>query len=254
MVSEKAVWAPGDLERTNVGRFMAREKIGDFRTLRARYIDEPEWFWNAVVEFLGLVWFEPYREVLDVSRGFPFAKWFVGGKTNLAYNCVDRHADADHEKLAVVWEGENGETRSFTYGKLRLEVDALAGLLLDRGIVPGDIVGIFMPMVPETPAAFLAIAKIGSIALPIFSGYGADSLAVRLADAEAKAVVTVDGFYRRGKVIDLVKVTEQALASAPTVKTVIVVPRVSGEVMGTNDVVIAWPLLSQREPLAAHPV
>ena len=181
----RAVWHPSDVAGTNLGRFMAKVGVPDFETLRARSIAEPEWFWDEVVRFLDLAWLEPYEKVLDTSRGFPFAKWFVGGKTNLAFNCVDRHAERTPDQLAIVWEGENQETRTLTYAKLRLEVDALAWTLTERGIGPGDAVGLFMPMVPETPAAFLAIAKIGAVALPIFSGYGADAVAVRLADAGA---------------------------------------------------------------------
>jgi acetyl-CoA synthetase len=127
-----AVWQPTDVARTNLGRFMTKVGVGDFRALRARSIDDPEWFWDAVVRFLGLVWLEPYDKVLDMSRGFPFAKWFIGGKTNLAYNCVDRHAESDGERLAIVWEGENGETRTLSYATLRLEVDALARMLIER--------------------------------------------------------------------------------------------------------------------------
>jgi acetyl-CoA synthetase len=253
-MASEPVWHPKDIASTNLGRFMAKVGLRDFAELRARSIREPEWFWDEVVKFLGLVWFEPYERVLDMSRGFPFAKWFVGGKTNLTYNCVGRHAKAEGERLAIVWEGENGETRTFTYAKLLRETDALATSLLERGIGPGDAVGIFMPMVPETPVAFLAIAKIGAIALPIFSGYGADAVAVRLADADAKAIVTVDGFYRRGKVIDILKVTEQALLAAPTVKTVVVVPRIAGEFKTTNDTMIPWPLIYQHDPLAAPPL
>src|SRR5258707_11841162 len=131
---DSAVWHPTDIAGTNLGRFMARMNVADFRTLRARSIDEPEWFWDAVVKFLGLVWLTPYERVLDVSRGFPFAKWFVGGKTNLAYNCVDRHAEAHGDRIAIVWEGEDGETRTVTYADLGGETDALAWALARRGI------------------------------------------------------------------------------------------------------------------------
>ena len=251
--ARQAVWQPSDVAATNLGRFMAKVGVGDFSALRSRSIADPEWFWDAVVRFLGLEWLEPYQKVLDQSRGFPFATWFVGGKTNLAHNCVDRHAASDGERLAIVWEGENGDTRKLTYAELRLEVDALARMLMERGIGAGDRVGIFMPMVPETPAAFLAVAKIGAVALPIFSGYGADAVAVRLSDAGAKALVTVDGFYRRGKVIELAKVAEQALLSAPTVRTVVVVPRISVNFAPSNDTIVRWPVSSPKEPLASRP-
>jgi acetyl-CoA synthetase len=243
------VWHPADIAKTNLGRFMHEHGIGTFAELRTRSMGEPDWFWDATVRFLGLEWFKPYEKVLDASRGFPFAKWFTGGTTNLAHTCVDKHAQARGDALAVVWEGENGDKRNLTYSDLRRETDALAHLLQARGIGSGDAVGIFMPMVPETAAAFLAIAKLGAVALPIFSGYGADAVAIRLSDAGAKALVTVDGCYRRGKVIDLVKVAEQAVGSSPTVKTIVVVPRV-GKKLEPSELLVPWPDATKSEPFA----
>jgi acetyl-CoA synthetase len=249
----RAVWLPKDVSQTNLGRFMQKVGVATFPELRARSVDEPEWFWDAAVQFLGLKWFSPYARVLDASRGFPFAKWFIGGKTNLAHSCLDQHAESRGDALAVVWEGENGDTRKLTYAELRRETDALARALQERGIGPGDAVGIFMPMVPETAAAFLAIAKLGAVALPIFSGYAADAVAIRLSDAGAKALVTVDGCYRRGKVIELAKVAEQAVLMAPTVETIVVVPRISKKV-GESKLLVPWPDASHGEPFASLPV
>jgi len=243
----RAAWFPGDIAATNIGRFMAQEGIATFADLRARSIDEPEWFWDAVVRFLGFEWFTPYQRVLDATRGFPFAKWFVGGKLNLAHNCLDRHLVRSADKLAITWEGENGDTRRLTYADLARATDALAHTLTERGIGPGDGVGIFMPMVPETAAAFLAIAKLGAVALPIFSGYAADAVAVRLADAEAKALVTVDGCYRRGKLIELFKTAEQAASSVPSVHTIVVAPR-AGPFTAAHPRAITWPSSSTSRP------
>jgi acetyl-CoA synthetase len=245
----RAAWLPGDIAATNVGRFLAREKIGTFAELRTRSIDEPEWFWDAVVRFLGFEWFAPYERVLDASGGFPFAKWFVGGKLNLAHNCLDRHLAASANKLAITWEGENGETRRLTYADLARATDALSWTLTERGVGPGDAVGIFMPMVPETAAAFLAIAKLGAVALPIFSGYAADAVAVRLADAEAKALVTVDGCYRRGKLIELWKTAEQAVASVSSVHTIVVLPR-ARQFETAHPRAIPWPSSPPPRPFA----
>jgi acetyl-CoA synthetase len=236
----RPAWHPGDVAATNLGRFMADVGVTSFTELRARSIAEPAWFWNEVVRFLNLPWFTPYQRVLDDARGFPFAKWFTGGTTNLAHACVDQHAASRGDALAVVWEGENGDRRRWTYAELRREADALAHTLEQRGVGAGDAVGIFMPMVPETAAAFLAIAKIGAVSLPIFSGYAADAVAIRLADANAKAIVTVDGCYRRGKVIELVKVAEQAVLAAPTVETIVVVPRTSRK-LAANKTLVPWP-------------
>jgi acetyl-CoA synthetase len=243
-------WYPADIAATNLGRFMAREHIVSMEELRARSVGEPEWFWDAVVRFLGLEWFTPYERVLDESRGLAFAQWFVGGKLNLAHNCVDRHVATNPQSLAITWEGENGDIRRLTYADLARETDALAWALTERSISAGDAVGIFMPMVPETAAAFLAIAKIGAVALPIFSGYAADAVAVRLSDAAAKALITVDGCYRRGKVVEQSKIAEQAAAMVPSVSTIVVVPRMGAGAARGN--MIPWPTASR--PYAALPV
>ena len=136
--------------------------------------------------------------VLDVDDGIPWAKWFVGGTCNIASICIDDHTG---EQLAVVWEGEDGATRSLTGAELRTLVDRIASGLAARGVQEGDAVGLFMSMTPETVAAMFAIAKLGAMFLPIFSGYGAEAVAVRLADADAVALITCDGFTRRGRVV-----------------------------------------------------
>jgi acetyl-CoA synthetase len=250
----RAAWEPGDISHTNIARFMSAEQIASFGELRARSIADPEWFWDAMVRFLEIRWSTPYQQVLDAERGFPFARWFLGGKLNLADNCLDRHAERFPERLAIVWEGEDGAVRELSYAALRERTDALARALLDRGIAQGDAVGIFMPMVPETAAAFLAIAKIGAVALPIFSGYAAEAVAIRLADAQAKALVTVDGCLRRGKVISLLTVAEQALASAPSVHTIFVAPRLAPERKPANARQVIWPAPGLAAPISSVPV
>jgi len=150
---------------------MAAHGIERFEDLERRSIDEPEWFWDAVVKFLDIDFPTPYRQVLDVSDGIPWARWFIGGKTNFAHVAVDRHPP---ERTAIVWEGEDGEVRTWTYGELRAQADALAALLVESGIGEGDAVGVYMPMIPETVATLLGIAKVGAVFLPLFSGYGAE--------------------------------------------------------------------------------
>jgi acetyl-CoA synthetase len=222
MVAPPVVWRPDEalLRDSNVARFMTGEGIDDFATLVQRSIDEPEWFWDAVVRFLGLPFDAPYESVLDTSAGIEWATWFTGGSCNAATMCL-AHLDADAP--AVVWEGEDESTRTLSGAELRALTDRIAAGLAARGVGAGDAVGLFMPMVPETVAALFAIAKLGAIFLPIFSGYGADAVAIRLIDAAAVAVVTADGFRRRGKLVKMKETADAAVAQAPSVHTVLVV-------------------------------
>ena len=238
-MSEPA-WFPADAGATNVGRFMATYRIASFPDLVRRSIDEPEWFWAAVVEFLGLTFSTPYSEVLDTTEGIPWATWFTGGRLNVAHDCCDKWAAADPDGVAVRWEGEDGETRTWTWSTLRAEADGLAHLLVERGVGPGDGVGVFLPMLPETVATLLAVAKVGAVFLPLFSGYGAAAIATRLDDAGAKAVVTADGCLRRGKVVDMLAVAREAVARCPTVTTTVVVPRLGRVGAGSPDEPL-WP-------------
>jgi acetyl-CoA synthetase len=223
------VWRPdADLLRdSNVARFMTAEGIATFPELVARSIDEPEWFWDAVVKFLDIRFSHPYRQVLDVSDGIPWAKWFTGGRCNIAVTCIDRQADdpATRDRAAIVWEGEEGVARTLSWSELRTLTDRMAAGLAARGVKQGDHVGVFLPMVPETVAAIFAVAKLGAVFLPIFSGYGADAVAIRLEDAGAVALITADGFTRRAKPVPMKETADAAVAQVPTVHTVVVVPR-----------------------------
>ena len=217
------MWSPSDdyVANANVTRFMGANGIGGYDELVKRSQDDIEWFWNAVVKDLGIEFYRPYERVLDQSGGVPWATWFTGGSINLAHNCVDRWAASNPDRPAVVWEGEDGSTRTVTYLELRQMADALAHGLRSLGIEKGDTVGIFMPMAPETVAATLACAKLGAVYLPIFSGYGAVAVATRLQDAEAKVVITADGFTRRGSLIPMKETADEAVAASPTVRHVV---------------------------------
>ncbi|MBV9951684.1 MAG: AMP-binding protein, partial [Acidimicrobiia bacterium] len=221
------VWRPHLDGTTVVERFMQGHGIDAFDDLLRRSIDEPAWFWDEVVRFLGLPYDQPYDQVMDTSAGIPWTTWFRGGTTNAAAACVDRWAAATPDTTAIVWEGEDGEVRELTYRRLREHVDALAALLERHGVGEGDVVGIFLPMVPEVVVTTMAVAKIGAIFLPLFSGYGAEAVAVRLQDAGAKALVTADGFLRRGSRIDMESVARAAAAEVDTLETVVVVPRLA---------------------------
>jgi acetyl-CoA synthetase len=231
MIAPAVVWQPdADLMRnSNVARFMAAEHVADFPELVERSIEDPDWFWDAVVRFLDIRFSRPYDRVLDTTGGVPWAKWFVGGQCNLAVTCLDRHADdpAIRDAPAVVWEGEEGTVRTLSWSELRSLTDQIASGLRARGVQRDDAVGLFLPMVPETVAALFAVAKLGAVFLPIFSGYGAEAVAVRLEDARAVALITADGFTRRGKTIPMKETADAAVARVDSVHTVVVVPRLA---------------------------
>jgi acetyl-CoA synthetase len=250
-------WTPTgeQVARSAIGRFMAEHGMGSHAELLARSVDEPDWFWDAVVRFLGLEWFTPYETVLDASDGIAWARWFTGGTLNLAHNCLDRHAASDPGRPALVWEGEDGATRALTYGELRDMTDRLAAGLAAHGVGPDDAVGIFMPMVPEAVAALLATAKLGARFLPIFSGYAAEAIAVRLADGGAKALVTADGFLRRGSVVPLKEIADDAVARVPSIETVVVVARLGRDVPMTRGRDVRFDALpAPDEPVPSRPV
>ncbi len=239
------IWRPdpGALAETNVGRFQAAHGIATFEELRARSIEDPAWFWGACAEFLGIPFSTPWDEVLDVADGIAWARWFTGGRTNLAAACVDRWVAESPEAEAIRWEGEDGEVRVLTYRDLGRHVDGLAALLRDRGVGEGDAVGIFLPMLPETVVAAMAVAKLGARFLPIFSGYGTDAIAVRLEDGGATALLCADGFLRRGKVVPMLATAEEAAARVPSVRTIVAVERIGTVERREADgrTVLPWP-------------
>ena len=247
-VGEQGWVPPADaMQSTRVGKFMASHDIDSIDELRAKSVADIPWFWDAVVRDLRIPFSTPYTEVLDETKGVQWAKWFVGGKTNMATICVDQWADATPNAAAVVWEGEDGATRTLTYAQLRAEADGIANLLSQRGIGEGDAVGIFLPMLPETVAAVLGIAKLGAVFLPLFSGYGASANESRLRDSEAKALITCDGTLRRGKSLSMLATARDSVRDLPAVHTIVVVDRLglvaSGQGSAPVDhaAEVAWP-------------
>ncbi|MCF6744287.1 acetate--CoA ligase [Blastococcus sp. KM273128] len=185
-------------------------------------------FWESAAR--RLTWEQEWDTVLDWSNP-PFAQWFVGGKLNVAYNCVDRHVEAGHgEQVAYHWEGEPGDTRTITYAQLKDEVCKAANALVELGVQAGDRVAIYMPMIPETIVAMLACARIGAVHMVVFGGFSADALASRLDDAGAVLVITADGGYRRGAPSALKPAVDDAVDRSPGVRNVVVVKRTEQEV------------------------
>ena len=192
---------------------------------------DPEAFWAGIADELH--WTTRWQKVLEWTP--PFAKWFVGGTTNLCYNCVDRHvATWRRNKAAIIWEGEPGDSRVLTYAELQREVTRFANVLRSRGVVAGDRVGLYLPMIPELAIAMLACARIGATHSVVFGGFSAEALRDRLNDAQAKLLVTADGGYRRGSIVPLKANVDEALRQAPSVECVIVVSR-TGQTVSMND-------------------
>jgi len=190
-------------------------------------LDEMDEFWEQ--EARKLEWFRTWDRVLDWDP--PFAKWFPGGMINASYLCVDRHLKSwRRNKVAIYWEGENGEERTLSYSQLCREVKSLASALKKMGVKDGDRVAIYLPMIPELPITMLATARIGAIHTVVFSGFSAMALADRINDTEAKVVITADGGFRRGKITPLKEIVDEAVENTPSVEKVIVVKRIGREI------------------------
>ncbi|QCC58121.1 AMP-binding protein [Natrinema thermotolerans] len=229
------------VESTNVAEFMETYGIDDYEELIERTTTdlegEPdsgvEWFWDELVDYLGIEFYEPYDEVRDDSEGPQFTDWYPDGELNIAHNVVDRHAALDEErrnKVATIWEGEHGEVREVTYHELHRGANQVANALEERGIGTGDTVGLYMPMVPEVVSILYGCFKVGAIAVPIFSGFGVDAAATRIADSECSVLFTGDGFYRRGDPVFLKSAADEAIAEAGHVESTIVFDR-----LGSSD-------------------
>ncbi|WP_439687765.1 Acetyl-CoA synthetase [Cupriavidus oxalaticus] len=210
---------------------------------------QPEKFWNALIRHMDLRFYQPYESVVDASEGIEWAKWCNGGTTNAVLNCLDRYrGTARDAQEAVVWEGEDGNVRRWTYAELDTQTSRLAAGLRQIGCKPGDVIGVYMPMVPEAAAALLAIAKIGGVALPLFSGFGAHAVAGRLHDSGAVAVLTADASTRRGKASPMKQTIDVARADVPTLKHVVVLHNRGVDVAWQEGVDHWWHELTEGQP------
>ncbi|MCS4050127.1 AMP-binding protein [Salinibacter ruber] len=222
---QDVVWTPDPdvVADSNLRRFMDRHDLADLSALRTRAASDVAWFWEAVLDDLDIEFYDPYDQIVDLSGGIEQPAWCVNGSMNIVQNLLDKWQGTPAEdRAALRWEGEDGATRTLTYGELHRRVCRCANALRDLGLGRGDRIGLFMPMTPEIVIAFLAIAKIGGVLLPLFSGYGVGALVTRLQGAEADALFTADGFARRGRPIDMKETADEAVAQCPTVEHVIV--------------------------------
>lgn len=224
LLQEKRIFYPPKeiVENSNVKKWMDKHGIKTYEELLERAKDI-EWFWGEVAKEV-VEWYEPPQKVLEWNE--PFAKWFVGAKYNIVHDALDKHIKTwRRNKVAYIFEGEPGDVRKLTYFDLYKEVNKLANALKSLGVQKGDRVGIYLPMIPELPISMLACAKIGAVHSVVFSGFSTGGLRTRLADCEAKVLITCDGFYRRGKTIALKEQADEALEGVPSVKNVIVYKR-----------------------------
>lgn len=247
------IWYPSAAytQGSHLERLMHKLGLSTYQALYEYSVQDLEGFWEATVHELGIEWMQPYQQILDISQGPQWPHWFPGGKLNLAYNALARHLPHRAEETAIVWEGEDGQIVRLSYQMLEAMVAKAANGLTRLGIRKGDRVGIFLPMLPETAISALAVARIGAIFVPIFSGYAAEAAATRLNDAEAKLLITADGFYRRGGKVNLLQAAREAARISPSVEKILVVQRF-GEATLQPDEVTWNDLVSAQNPAAPY--
>jgi acetyl-CoA synthetase len=220
------VWRPTPevISASQLQRFMRAHGISTLAELHRRSVAEPRWFWQAVLDDLEIEFFRPYDEVMDTSAGLPWTRWCVGGEMNIVHNCLDKWIETSREHaVAVRWTSEDGRSGTLTYGELCREVNRAANALKRLGFGKGDVLGLYMPMVPDITVAFFAILKIGAIVLPLFSGYGATAIASRLEDAGASGLITAMVSQRKGRVILMKSIADDAVSRVKSIRHVIVV-------------------------------
>ena len=240
------IWEPSPefIRQTNVWRFMQRLGFDSAEAFLQFSRDQPERFWDEIMREMGVEWFEPYQQTLDASRGPEWAQWFLGGKLNIAHNCLDRWAAAASGP-ACIWEGESGETRTLTFAELRDDANRVANGLTALGLAAGDRVAIAMPMVPEILAILYGSFKAGLTVVPIFAGFGSGAIATRLEDSGARVLFTATHLQRRGKALPL---REKILTGhGPALLSIIVLPYGGGDAAGH----LTWrDFLAAQSPLA----
>jgi acetyl-CoA synthetase len=246
------VWEPrlDDLSHSHVARLMDRHGIATADELRQRAAADPEWFYPAIVDDLGIEWFRRWDALRDGSRGLPWTEWFLGGQLNLVHNALDRHVLAGFgEQVAVIAEDDAGGATRLTYRELQARVQRFAGALAGLGVVAGDAVGLYLPTGAEAVVALLACLALGAVAVPVFNGLGPETAASRLADARATVLLTADGTRRRGKIVPLQPAADHAAGLSGTVRQIVVQRRLGLAGPGDRDRVVSW----ERAEQAASP-
>ena len=236
---------------TNVAAFMREYDIDDYEELIERTTSEVagepasgvDWFWDEIVDYLDIDFYTEYDAVRDDSDGPQFTDWYPGGEINVAHNVVDRHAAVDsptRNRVALIWEGEPGDVREVTFHELARQTNRVANYLASVGVETGDTVGLYMPMVPEVVSILYGCLAVGAVAVPIFSGFGTDATATRIADAEPSVLFTGDGFYRRGSEVRLKATADEAIAEAGRIEHTVVYDRLGATPGGDAAEPVPW--------------
>ncbi|PEC19045.1 AMP-binding protein [Bacillus cereus] len=248
---KQAVWFPTEeyKEKTRLFSWMKSLGYEDYEAFYNKSIEETAWFWGEAEKAVGYQWMERYTEVLDLENGTPFAQWYTGGTCNVVESALSRWLADDETRTqpALQYEGENGTSKSFTYEELDSWVSRVANGLKHAGIEKGDRVTIYMPMIPETVVAMLAVMKIGAIISPIFSGFASDAVMTRVQAAGSKMIITADGFSRRGKIVSLKDEVDKACEHCPTVEKVVIV-RHAGNDFTPHNYDFSWSTLEKEKP------
>jgi acetyl-CoA synthetase len=224
LADEDFIWRPSEeiLNESNVAKFVRYTGCSGFEDLLSKSIEDLEWFWNAVSCYLKIAWRQPYSSVMDSSSGIQWTKWFAGGKLNLAENCLDIYARKFPEKTALFSEEESGKTQSLTFVELwALSCKISNALTHSLGVKKGDKVGLYMPMIPEAVASFLAIVRIGAVVVPLFSGYGPEAISTRLSDCEVTVLIAAESFERRGKRIRMIETAMEGVKGVPSLQSIL---------------------------------
>ncbi|WP_017753943.1 AMP-binding protein [Calidifontibacillus oryziterrae] len=249
-MSNKAVWFPNTayIESTRLYQWMKKLGFHTYEDFYEKSIDNIEWFWDEATKTLDLKWYKPYERTLNLANGLKWPKWFEGSKFNVVYNAVEKWALSETTKndTALIWESDDGKVIRYTFEQLNDSVTKAAKGLAAEGIQKGDVITIYMPMIPETMIAMLAIAKIGAIFSPAFSGYGADAVATRINAAEAKMLITADGYLRRGKTVLMKDEADRAVGLSSSIEKVVVVRRLNIDIPWQSVRDIAWDELIEK--------
>ena len=254
--NQKIAWHPNQkwIDESNLVKFIRDHQLKDYEDLMVRSTTDYGWFWESVLKDLDIQFYKSYEKIIDLERGIQFPRWCVSGKMNIIHNCLDKWQTGHvAKKEALRWEGEEGQLTVLTYAELNKEVCRCANALRSLGFRRGDVIALYMPMTPELAIAFLAIIKIGGIILPLFSGYGPAAIITRLVDAQAKAVFTVDGAWRRGKKVPMKATIDEAIKSTTSVTHVIVYKRAGLEhITWNNDRDYWWHELMEKQSATAE--